>query len=55
MKHVTGICRYTGVQTSSGDTFSTDGVIEDDPLAEKIGGEETPTEHLKIPVHIPDP
>ena len=40
-KHVTCIRRYNGVQTSSGDTASTDGLIEDDPLAEEIRGEAT--------------
>ena len=54
-KHVTCICRYTRVQTSSGDTASTDGLIEDDPLAEEIGGEETPTVHIEIPVHHQEP
>ena len=54
-KHVTCICRYTGVQTSSGDTASTDGLIEDDPLAKEIGGEEVPTVHVEIPVHNPEP
>ena len=51
-KHVTCIRRYTGVQTSSGDTASTDGLIEDDPLAEEIGGEEAPMEDLSVPIHI---
>ena len=54
-KHVTCIRRYTGVQTSSGDTASTDGLIEDDPLAEEIGGEETRTVHIEIPVHNQEP
>ena len=54
-KHVTCIRRYTGVQTSSGDTASAYGLIEDDPLAEEIGEEETPTGHLEIPVHLPEP
>ena len=54
-KHVTCIRRYTGVQTSSGDTASTEGLVEDDPLAEKIGGVETPIVHVKIPVHHQEP
>ena len=49
-KHVTCICRYTGVQTSSGDTASTEGLIEDE-----IGEEEVLTVHLEIPVHNPEP
>ena len=53
-KHITCICRYTGVQTSSGDTASTEGLIEDNPLAEEIGGEEAPTEDLSVPVHFPE-
>ena len=54
-KHVTCIRRYTGVQTSSGDTASTEGLVEDDPLVEEIGGEETPVVHVEIPVHHQEP
>ena len=54
-KHVTCLRRYTGVQTSSGDTASTEGLIEDDPLAEEIGGEEVPAANLEIPVQHPEP
>ena len=53
-KHVTCIRRYTGVQTSSGDTASTDGLIDDDPLAEEIGGDEAPPEDLRVPVRFPE-
>ena len=40
---------------SSGDTASTEGLVEDDPLAKEMGGEETPVVHVEIPVHHQEP